>query len=210
MKMSQTSVLAQHGQHNAVHDRPKRVAPRGAFTLIEMLVVITIILILVGMLVPAVKKMMIESARSKAASQAMAVANAIQAYRNTFGQWPGQTQGARDNIATHKDVLNALTNNLRSQTFLEPKADWLIEGYLVDPWRRVLVIAMDENDDDKVSVGIDQAPDAVCLRVLADGSIDTETPALNIITNVPRAKVLVFSYGPDLENPRKWVTSWDR
>lgn len=190
--------------------RPRRVAPRGAFTLIEMLVVITIILILVGMLVPAVKKMMIESARSKAASQAMAVANAIQAYRNTFGQWPGQTQGARDNIAAHKDILNALTNNLRSQTFLEAKGEWLIEGYLVDPWRRVMVIAMDENDDDKVSVGLDQAPAATCLRVLADGSVDTETPSVNLVTNVPRAKVLVFSYGPDLENPNKWVTSWDR
>lgn len=200
-------------EHRLLQNTPRGGAHRprrSAFTLIEMLVVITIILILVGMLVPAVKKMMIESARSKAASQAMAVANAIQAYRNTFGQWPGQTQGSRDNIATHKDILNALTNNLRSQTFLEAKGEWLIEGYLVDPWRRVMVIAMDENDDEKVSIGRDQAPDAVCLRVLADGSVDTETPAINLITNVPRAKVLVFSYGPDLENPKKWVTSWDR
>jgi prepilin-type N-terminal cleavage/methylation domain-containing protein len=210
MTTNPTSNRTQRGQNNGPHDRPERVAPRGAFTLIEMLVVITIILILVGMLVPAVRKMMVESARSKAASQVMAVANAIQAYRNTFGQWPGQTQGARDNVASHKDILNALTNNLRSQTFLEPKGEWLIEGYLVDPWRHVMVIAMDENDDGKVSVGIDQAPDAACLRIIANGSIDVETPALNLITNVPRANVLVFSYGPDLENPRKWVTSWDR
>lgn len=177
------------------------------FTLIEMLVVITIILVLVGMLVPAAKKMITQSARAKATAQAVALANAVQAYRTTFGQWPGQIQGTTDNMVDPSVILANLTNNSRAISFIEPKENSIRGGYLVDPWNQPFMVSMDENEDGAASVNQLAAPGWSCRELSPDGS-SSPVAAADVSTNVPRVGVIVFSYGPDPENPEKWVTSW--
>ncbi len=166
-------------------------AGRRGFSLVELLVVVAIIMVLTGLLAPAIRKMLSQSGRGKAAAQTVAVANAIKSYRNVFGTWPGQTQGANDNVVAASVILNALTNNSRSVSFLEPKDNWIKDGVLIDQWRQPLKIAMDENGDGQVSIAAGAwAP----------------FPA----TNVASATVLVLSWGPEPNNPESWVMSWIR
>jgi len=161
------------------------------------------------MLVPAAKKMITQSARAKAAAQVVALANAIQAYRTTFGQWPGQIQGSNDNMVDPSVILANLTNNTRAINFIEPKENSVRGGYLVDPWNQPLMVSMDENDDGFASVSQNGAPGWTCSELSLDGT-PTPVPSTAVSTNVPRIGVLVFSFGPEPEKPDKWVTSWVR
>ena len=173
-----------------------------AFTLIELLVVIAIIGILAALLLPAVKSMMTESARSKAATQVVAVANAIRAYRTEYGRWPGQTiasaDGSLGNTApTQAAILGGLTNNPRGKVFLDIKQSWLSTNgnpvVLWDHWQRPLLIAMDEDANNVVGP----------ITWTGAGSLGP--------TSVVNQTVLVMSWGPEpVKRPEKRVFSWQR
>jgi prepilin-type N-terminal cleavage/methylation domain-containing protein len=175
---------------------PELARGRLAFTLIELLTVIAIILILAALLLPAINALMRQAQRSKTASQVVAIANAIQAYRNTYSRWPGQDQGASDNVADPELIVRDLVDNPRNIPFLDLKPAWTnVYGYFVDPWEQEIEIAMDENEDGDVSV-----VSWSCAEVTG----------VNMSTNVEGRTVLVMSWGPDPANRDKWVLSWRR
>lgn len=72
--------------------RPLRAIHR-AFTLIEMLVVMGIILLLIALLLPAVERAYRDSVRTTMAADLQVISQAIDNYRSTFGNYPQQLNG---------------------------------------------------------------------------------------------------------------------
>ena len=67
----------------------RRLTGRSAFTLVELLVVIGIITVLIGITVPFVSSMRQRANAANTAAQINGLRAAIEAYRTTFGAYPG-------------------------------------------------------------------------------------------------------------------------
>jgi prepilin-type N-terminal cleavage/methylation domain-containing protein len=136
-----------------------------AFTLVELLVVISIIAILAGLSFPAVSGAMDSAKKTHAKSNAVQIAAAVSAYDMEYGKLPTNSAGLVDsafmNILTGSDTAN----NSRGIVFLEAQA-WKkgkggtnSDGYC-DPWssNSAYAIALDAgsadatNYDNQVSV----------------------------------------------------------
>lgn len=68
--------------------RPVAAHRRGGFTLIEILVVVGIVLVLAGLLLPAITKAYKQAQRTSMASDLQAVATALDAYKKDYGVYP--------------------------------------------------------------------------------------------------------------------------
>ena len=68
-------------------NRPNRGANKG-FTLLELMVVVAIIMILAGILMPAMVKIQQKSKIRKAQAEVKNLATAIRAYHTEYGEWP--------------------------------------------------------------------------------------------------------------------------
>jgi prepilin-type N-terminal cleavage/methylation domain-containing protein len=195
----------------------------GGFTLVELLAVIAVIAILASLLFPAIQSMMQAARRRKAAVEAKALVNAIKSYRNTYGRYPLQSQGAKD--ATYPDDINLVTDtvgiktkqwtivgpllpgdpeNPRQITFLEispqsVKKDKTGSSYYADPWGRPYVIALDESGDQRTCPTNQLAGAGYALRYPWTGD-------RRVLTN---ETVVALSWGsnPPKKGNRK-VTSW--
>src|SRR5688572_10898362 len=73
-------------RHRAARGQRRRGA--GGFTLIEMLVVIGIILVLAGLLIPAVNSAAGRASRATAVSDLQVIATGLEAYKKDFGEYP--------------------------------------------------------------------------------------------------------------------------
>jgi len=164
-----------------------------AFTLVELLVVISIIAILAGLSFPAVSGAMDSAKKTQAKSNAVQIAGAVSAYDMEYGKLPTNSAGlvnsAFMNILTGSDTAN----NSRGIVFLEAQA-WRkgkggtnSVGYC-DPWdsTNLYAIALDTDYDNKVSVSTNGG---------ASGSYDI------------MKKVGVWSVYPT--NSKYQVRSWD-
>ena len=84
-----------------------RRAP-GAFTLIEILVVISIIMILMSLLIPITAVMIKEARRKAGISSAQVMSMAIEAYYNDFGDYPPDdvpSADANESLTYHLTTL---------------------------------------------------------------------------------------------------------
>jgi len=168
-------------------------APRcRAFTLIELLTVVSIILLLAALLTPAVMKLIKLAARQKAATQIESITHAIKQYEVTYGKWPGQTMNDSDGSITPAQILTNLVDNPRRETFLEYPPDWVsASGVFQDRWDQEIYIAMDENRDGRVDV-------------------DHSYAGSTVTTNVLNESVAIFSWGPNPSEERDRIFSWLR
>ncbi|CAN5463644.1 hypothetical protein BH23VER1_BH23VER1_20320 [soil metagenome] len=176
------------------------------FTLLELLVVVTIIGILAAFSFGAFSAVKRTAAKLQAKNDANQIALAISAFHNEYGgrfPLPGGGGGSDATTKTEKALMDVLTGqdknlNPRGITFIEPKeaknevGGVRLDGTLVDPWGIPYNVMMDSNHDKQI-----------------DNPDTTEGTATSL-----RKVVLVWSEGPDKgqaagEDPWKDnVTSW--
>lgn len=185
--------------------RTKPTQPRPlAFTLIEMLIVITIIGILAGISVPVVGGVMERARKVKVLSSIKDLQVAIKSYQTEYNRYPSTTTSSDTDATT--DASNGLIGTLQAQTASDPlnprnikfvdlplgksfKGGEFRGGLdantppgLFDEWGQAYRVIMDTNYDEKVH-NPDQDND--------DTNISTNSPV-----DLPLG-VAIYSLGPD-------------
>ncbi|MCX7008407.1 MAG: prepilin-type N-terminal cleavage/methylation domain-containing protein [Kiritimatiellaeota bacterium] len=149
------------------------------FTLVELLVVITIIALLAGLLLPVIIGAIKKAEIAKAKGEVNAIAVAVEHYQNEYSKYPGQTSGGGDHQYNNATDYKNLIATLQGSNFT-----WVSSGYS-NP-RGNVFLSVDEksiaasNATANAAVGFDNK----ISSPMADGSI------------VSGRGVAVWSYGP--------------
>ena len=133
---------------------------RSAFTLIELLIVISIIAILAGLAFPAVQGALDSGKKAQARNDVHQLAAAIKAFQLEYGRLPTTASGSDTASAPNAEIISALTGsnslNPRGVVFFEPKQakggkGGLDGGVYKDPWGNAYKIMLDTSSDNKLS-----------------------------------------------------------
>lgn len=166
------------------------------FTIIELLVVISVIAILMGILIPTIGNIRQNAKKTKAKAEINAIVTAIKQYEQTYGvlpwgggsdvQWEDQSseddeydtlmQILTQTNMTSGDATNRKTyGNVRKISMLDVPKDFETKGYL-DPWgTNRYVIALDLNYDNQVSVNGETLNGTVFVYSKGPDKIDSST-----------------------------------
>ena len=132
-------------------------AREGAFTLVELLVVISIIGMLAGLMSVAIPKAMESGKKAKAKGELTAIVAAVKAYKQEYGRWPGtntisdttfQDDNSKYLLAALGGTNNTSVENPKSVRFLEG-AD--TDGTMKDPWKTQYFILVDTDDSNSMT-----------------------------------------------------------
>jgi prepilin-type N-terminal cleavage/methylation domain-containing protein len=138
------------------------------FTLVELLVVISIIGLLAGLMSVAIPRAIESGKKAKAKGELTAIVAAVKAYKQEYGRWPGSaTNDDPFQDAASKSLLSALggtgnnsVENPKSVRFLEGAS---ADGTMKDPWGTQYFIDLDGDD----SNSIDYQGKTISISVLA-------------------------------------------
>lgn len=181
---------------------------RGAFTLMELLVVITIIMILAGMAFPGAKGVLDRARKAGAENQALQVRSSIAAYYTEYRRYPlASTGGGESAIRTNETLMDILLGadgnkyNPRGISFFAGKKakggkGGLVMsgsggGKLVDPWGELFYVIMDTDYNNRVTAPFSKTNEAG----------NNEIPQ----------NVIVWSTGPDgaeSDDVKDNITTW--
>jgi len=125
----------------AFHFSPSttRAARGTAFTLVELLVVISIIGLLAGLAVPAINGAMKSAKKSEVAAVAQSIRTAIIAWNSEYGTWPTNgVTASGTSFTTDGNFLGMMTtttnsDNIRGIIFLEVPAKFTNSSGIVTP-----------------------------------------------------------------------------
>ena len=157
---------------------PRRLV--AAFTLVELLVVITIIGLLAGLATPAINGAIKAAKKSEVSAVAQSVRTAILAWNSEYGTWP--TNGITPPYTTGTTFLDMMTttnnaNNPRGIIFLEVPSKFTNATGLVTPngyiksSNALFRFAVDTNGSGTISsVGIEGTPIRASCAVWAPDS----------------------------------------
>lgn len=171
---------------------------RGAFTLIELLIVIAILGILMALLFPAVDGALDAAKKAQAKNDVTQIATAITAYETEYGRLPLPTSTTVDTTLLAVLTGGSNVNNPRQIVFMEVgaakkgKSGTNSKGF-VDPWDNPYKIKMDEDYDNHVQGvgwGSNQVSDLLKkVAVWNDPSLQTNAS--------------------DAKKKRRYVASWE-
>jgi len=125
----------------------------GAFTLVELLVVISIIGMLAGLMSVAIPKAMESGKKAKAKGELTAIVAAVKAYKQEYGRWPGANTSSDTTfkggdseslLAALSGTSSALVENPKSVRFLEGASPG---GVMVDPWKKNQYLILVDTDE---------------------------------------------------------------
>jgi len=167
---------------------------QAGFTLVELLVVVTIIGLLVGLISVAVPKAIESGMKAKAKGELTAVIAALKAYRQEYGQWPTASgDRSRDEWfgpGTYGDVENGKTlmmilsgsNIIVSGVGQNPKSVAFFEGAkvssgrrdtsggeLLDPWGTQYGFKVDTDESGSLEYCSPQGPNIPNIQMTAIG-----------------------------------------
>jgi prepilin-type N-terminal cleavage/methylation domain-containing protein len=128
------------------------------FTLVELLVVISIVGLLAGLMSVAIPKAMEGGKKAKAKGELNAIVAAVKAYKQEYGRWPGSATATSDisfQDANSKSLLsalsgtnNALVENPKSVRFLEGAST---DGTMEDPWGIQYFVILDADESNSIT-----------------------------------------------------------
>jgi prepilin-type N-terminal cleavage/methylation domain-containing protein len=155
------------------------VQRRDAFTLIELLIVISIIIILMGLLFPAFRGAQDQAKKVQAKNDLTQIVTAVNAYYTEYGKYPVLTDDTP--ITNSTNLFNALRGidasnavNPRKIVFVtlpdvkdtaHPRSGIGTDGQFYDPWGTPYKIAIDGDYDNQISNPYSQNAGPAMLRL---------------------------------------------
>jgi prepilin-type N-terminal cleavage/methylation domain-containing protein len=140
------------------------------FTLVELLVVISIVGLLAGLMTVAIPKAMEGGKKAKAKGELNAIVAAVKAYKQEYGRWPGSAtatsdttfQGANSTslLSALGGAINASVENPKAVRFLEGAS---IDGTMRDPWGTQYLVVVDSDESNSMTY----QSKAISISVLA-------------------------------------------
>ena len=112
---------------------------RRAFTLLELLVVITIIAILAGIVIGVGRRASVAGKAARARAELAAIGSALEVYKRTFGDYPqtdDEIQLLRALLGQRGPLSDA---TITGRALLETARFAIVGSVLVDPWERPYV-----------------------------------------------------------------------
>ena len=149
---------------------PAVIRPPDAFTLIELLIVITIIAVLLGLLFPVFQGVQDRARKVQAKNDLAQIVTAVNAFYTDFGTYPslfspemtfdGKNGNDNDKLFNELRGNQFATLNTRQISFISlpavkdtnaPKGGFNTNGRLYDPWGIQYVVRLDTDYDNKVT-----------------------------------------------------------
>jgi len=178
----------------------RNTAPTSAFTLVELLVVVSIIGLLVGLLAAGIPRAMDAGMKAKAKGESTAIVSAVKAYKQEYGRFPGDlTQSnvtfTSNSSPTVQNLIKVLSGD--STTSLDsssqaanPKGVRFLQGSaggtsgLPDPWGNQYIVVVDTGESGGVTYTYAGSAKTLKISVLAlsygsDGKADTASGKKN-------------------------------
>jgi prepilin-type N-terminal cleavage/methylation domain-containing protein len=149
----------------------KRMTKEAAFTLLELMVVIAIVVVLAGLLFPAVQSVLDRAKKVQAKNDLTQIVTAVNAFYTEYGKYPLPSGASGDGYASgaitgtsSKAILDPLRNldptlNPRLIVFISPAEDTTqaspkgkigSDGQFHDPWGTAYGISVDADYDNQV------------------------------------------------------------
>jgi len=170
------------------------------FTLVELLVVVSIIGLLVGLLAAGIPLAIEKGMTAKAKGETTAIVAAIKAYKQEYGKFPGDpsitnrlfsSNSSPDTIKTLMKVLGGDAAATLNSEIANPKGVRFFEGSktdgtMADPWGGQYLVLVDSSETGSVTYTNAGSPVNVRISVLAicygsDGKADTQSGKKNDI-----------------------------
>jgi prepilin-type N-terminal cleavage/methylation domain-containing protein len=170
------------------------------FTLVELLVVVSIIGLLVGLLAAGIPLAIEKGMTAKAKGETTAIVAAIKAYKQEYGRFPGDPSvtnrlfsinSSPDTIKALMKVLGGDATETLNNEIANPKGVRFFEGAktdgtMLDPWGGQYLVLVDSSETGSVTYTNAGTPVNLRISVLAicygsDGKADTQSGKKNDI-----------------------------